>query len=101
MSQNIWWRWPQLNTAVPLELKIEFRIGAIIIDDNDIFGDGVNIAAMRSRCPAGTAKIRLPMKACEFTSPTSPKPYLPIVETIEERVLAMEQSALAQLSQPR
>lgn len=37
------------NTAVPPELRIEFRIGIhvgdIIIDDNDIFGDGVNIAA--------------------------------------------------------
>ncbi len=39
----------QRNTAVPPELRIEFRIGIhvgdIIIDDNDIFGDGVNIAA--------------------------------------------------------
>jgi adenylate cyclase len=37
------------NAAVPAELKIEFRIGIhvgdIIIDDDDIFGDGVNIAA--------------------------------------------------------
>src|ERR1700730_9542365 len=37
------------NTAVPLDRRIEFRIdihvGDIIIDDNDIFGDGVNIAA--------------------------------------------------------
>jgi adenylate cyclase len=37
------------NTGVPHELRIEFRIGIhlgdIIIDDNDIFGDGVNIAA--------------------------------------------------------
>lgn len=37
------------NAAVPPELRIEFRIGIhvgdIIIDDNDIFGDGVNIAA--------------------------------------------------------
>jgi class 3 adenylate cyclase/pimeloyl-ACP methyl ester carboxylesterase len=37
------------NTDVPHELRIEFRIGIhvgdIIIDDNDIFGDGVNIAA--------------------------------------------------------
>jgi adenylate cyclase len=37
------------NAGVPPELKIEFRIGIhvgdIIIDDNDIFGDGVNIAA--------------------------------------------------------
>ena len=37
------------NVDVPPELRIEFRIGIhvgdIIIDDNDIFGDGVNIAA--------------------------------------------------------
>ena len=35
--------------TVPQEQRIEFRIGIhvgdIIIDDNDIFGDGVNIAA--------------------------------------------------------
>lgn len=39
----------QQNASVPQELRIEFRIGIhvgdIIIDDNDIFGDGVNIAA--------------------------------------------------------
>ena len=37
------------NVDVPPELKIEFRIGIhigdIIIEDDDIFGDGVNIAA--------------------------------------------------------
>jgi adenylate cyclase len=37
------------NADVPTEFRIEFRIGIhvgdIIIDDNDIFGDGVNIAA--------------------------------------------------------
>ena len=37
------------NADVALELRIEFRIGIhvgdIIFDDNDIFGDGVNIAA--------------------------------------------------------
>jgi TolB-like protein/class 3 adenylate cyclase/tetratricopeptide (TPR) repeat protein len=36
------------NTDVPQDKRIEFRIGIhvgdIIIDDNDIFGDGVNIA---------------------------------------------------------
>jgi TolB-like protein/class 3 adenylate cyclase len=37
------------NTAAPQDQRIEFRIGIhvgdIIFDDNDIFGDGVNIAA--------------------------------------------------------
>src|SRR6266567_4038902 len=37
------------NINVPQDERIEFRIGihvgGIIIDDNDIFGDGVNIAA--------------------------------------------------------
>jgi TolB-like protein/class 3 adenylate cyclase/Flp pilus assembly protein TadD len=37
------------NSALPQDQQIEFRIGIhvgdIIIDDNDIFGDGVNIAA--------------------------------------------------------
>ena len=37
------------NADVPQAKRIEFRIGIhvgdIIIDDNDIFGDGVNIAA--------------------------------------------------------
>ena len=37
------------NTEIPQAKRIEFRIGIhlgdVIIDDNDIFGDGVNIAA--------------------------------------------------------
>ena len=42
-------RMAEQNAGVPLDLRIEFRIGIhvgdILIDDNDIFGDGVNIAA--------------------------------------------------------
>src|SRR5881628_3567985 len=37
------------NAAVPADQRIDFRIGInvgdIIIDDDDIFGDGVNVAA--------------------------------------------------------
>jgi TolB-like protein/class 3 adenylate cyclase len=37
------------NVGVPLDIRIQFRVGIhvgdIIFDDNDIFGDGVNIAA--------------------------------------------------------
>ena len=40
---------PQRNAGVPAERRIEFRIGInlgdIIIDEDDIFGDGVNVAA--------------------------------------------------------
>ncbi len=42
-------RMSEQDTDVPQAKRIEFRIGIhvgdIIIDDNDIFGDGVNIAA--------------------------------------------------------
>ena len=46
------------NAAVPAERRIEFRIGLnvgdIIIDDKDIFGDGVNIAArLEALAPPG------------------------------------------------
>jgi len=39
----------QRNANVPQDQRIEFRIGVnlgdIIFEDNDIFGDGVNVAA--------------------------------------------------------
>ena len=42
-------RMAEQNIAVPQDQRIEFRVGIhvgdIIFDDNDIFGDGVNIAA--------------------------------------------------------
>ena len=37
------------NTAVPNDRRIQFRIGInmgdIVVEDGDIFGDGVNVAA--------------------------------------------------------
>ena len=37
------------NTGVPSDSRIEFRIGInvgdIVVEDGDIFGDGVNVAA--------------------------------------------------------
>jgi adenylate cyclase len=51
------------NADVARELRIEFRIGIhvgdIIIDDNDIFGDGVNIAARLEGIaePGGSASL--------------------------------------------
>ncbi|MEJ2378865.1 MAG: adenylate/guanylate cyclase domain-containing protein, partial [Pseudolabrys sp.] len=37
------------NTTIPVDRRVEFRIGInvgdIVVDDGDIFGDGVNIAA--------------------------------------------------------
>jgi adenylate cyclase len=46
------------NADVPQDQRIEFRIGIhvgdIIIDDNDIFGDGVNVAArVENECEPG------------------------------------------------
>jgi TolB-like protein/class 3 adenylate cyclase/tetratricopeptide (TPR) repeat protein len=46
------------NASVPLDVRIEFRIGIhvgdIIFDDNDIFGDGVNVAArVENECEPG------------------------------------------------
>jgi adenylate cyclase len=42
------------NATVPQDQRIDFRIGIhvgdILIDDNDIFGDGVNIAARQLEC---------------------------------------------------
>ena len=45
------------NANVPADRRIEFRtginVGDIISDGNDIFGDGVNVAARLEAWPAG------------------------------------------------
>ena len=50
------------NADVPQDQKIEFRIGIhvgdIIIDNNDIFGDGVNVAArVENECEPGSVCV--------------------------------------------
>src|SRR6204780_1003132 len=48
-SADVQRKMSEYNRALPQDVRIEFRIGIhigdIIIDDSDIFGDGVNIAA--------------------------------------------------------
>jgi adenylate cyclase len=51
-------RMARRNTDLPAEQRIEFRIGInlgdIIVDEDDIFGDGVNLAArLQEAAPAG------------------------------------------------
>src|SRR5579863_1244514 len=45
MRCAIAWQAAMADRAQPAETRIEFRIGDNIIDGDDIFGDGVNIAA--------------------------------------------------------
>ena len=51
------------NAAIPEDYRIEFRIGInvgdIIIEQSDIYGDGVNIAARLEELRAGW---RLPVR---------------------------------------
>ena len=62
------------NAAVPAGRRIEFRMGVnvgdIIIEDGDIFGDGVNIAARLEALaePVGSASARRRMSRCETSS---------------------------------
>ena len=46
----------ELNADVPAEKRIEFRIGInlgdVILDEGDIYGDGVNIAARLELSPS-------------------------------------------------
>jgi adenylate cyclase len=42
-------------------LATYINLGDIIIDDGDIFGDGVNIAARLERGPAGGGPARKPI----------------------------------------
>jgi class 3 adenylate cyclase len=65
------------NGSVPQDTRIEFRIGIhvgdIIIDDNDIFGDGVNIAARLEGI--AEAKCRALLRECAHVPQNSPVPY--------------------------
>ena len=97
------------NADVPQDLRIEFRIGIhvgdIIIDDNDIFGDGVNIAARLQGVanPGGIClsddayrqvKGRLDLKVSDL----GPVPLKNIAEPI--RVYALEVGAPREARSP-
>jgi class 3 adenylate cyclase len=62
------------NAAVTAGRRIEFRIGInvgdIIVEDGDIFRDGVNIAARLEALaePAGSASARRPTSRCATVS---------------------------------
>src|SRR6516165_11220096 len=59
------------NAAIPEDRRIEFRIGInvgdIIIDERDIFGDGVNVAA-GSPSMAVSAFLAVCMRMCKANS---------------------------------
>jgi len=59
------------NAAIPEDRRIEFRIGInvgdIIIDERDIFGDGVNVAA-GSPSMAVSACLAVCMRMCKANS---------------------------------
>jgi len=82
------------NAGVPAERRIDFRIGInlgdIIIDENDIFGDGVNIAARLEAWPnraasasAGWCEIR-----CATSSTSRSRTGEPQVKNIARPVCA-------------
>ena len=51
------------NANVPADRRIEFRIGInvgdVVVEDDDIFGDGVNVAARLARARTGVRGTRL------------------------------------------
>jgi len=98
------------NAAVPPDNRIEFRIGIhvgdIIIDDNDIFGDGVNIAARLEGiaepggiCISDDAQRQIRGKidiAFEDMGPQNPKNIIEPMRTWRSRIDA-QSSALPSL----
>ena len=61
------------NGSVPQDQRIEFRIGIhvgdILFDDNDIFGDGVNVAARLSPVASASPMTRNVKSAGRLISP--------------------------------
>jgi TolB-like protein/class 3 adenylate cyclase len=82
------------NAPVPQDTRIEFRIGIhvgdIIIDDNDIFGDGVNIAARLEAiaepggvCMSNDAYRQVRGKVEIVCDDMGPQPFKNIAEPIQ------------------
>src|SRR5467141_595414 len=66
------------NAPSPPERRIEFRIGIhqgdIVVEDGDIFGDGVNVAAPPRRLGRAGRHLRLGTGSGRFCG--APRPYL-------------------------
>jgi adenylate cyclase len=106
------------NASVPQDQRIEFRIGIhvgdIIIDDNDIFGDGVNIAARLEGiaeaggiCMSNDAYRQVRGKVEIVCDDMGPRPLKNIAEPmqawrvrLEGQTLSVEQSS-ATAGEPR
>jgi class 3 adenylate cyclase len=91
------------NVDVPAEKRIEFRVGInledVIVEDGDLFGEGVNVAARLEALaqPAGFAS----QGQCASTSATSFLLRLSISESKQSKILPDPCESIASMSPQR